>query len=126
MANDPSQDKRCLICKELVLQKPKKSERKFGILIKCTHCFCVTCIRNWRKVAPGLDYKTIKSCPICKELSKFIIPSRRWVEALEDKLQVFLEFKTKANKKICMYYKWNKTCPVGSKCFFRHSMRSND
>lgn len=54
-----SKDKECGICMDTVLNKEPKSERRFGILSDCVHCFCLACIRKWR-ASKQFDSKTIR------------------------------------------------------------------
>ena len=43
-----SREKTCGICLDVVLEKKELSDRRFGILENCSHCFCLPCIRRWR------------------------------------------------------------------------------
>ena len=43
-----SREKTCGICMDVVLEKEPTSARRFGILENCNHCFCLSCIRQWR------------------------------------------------------------------------------
>lgn len=54
-----SKDKQCGICMDTVMEKAVASERRFGILSDCTHCFCLSCIRKWR-ASKQFDNKTIR------------------------------------------------------------------
>jgi len=54
-----SEGKQCAICMEVVLDKPKVSDRRFGILSECTHVFCLGCIREWRGTSHQ-DRKTVR------------------------------------------------------------------
>jgi E3 ubiquitin-protein ligase makorin len=40
-----SAEMECGICMEVVVEKGLR----FGILQNCSHCFCLECIRKWRK-----------------------------------------------------------------------------
>jgi Zinc finger, C3HC4 type (RING finger) len=42
-----SEDKLCGICFETIIKPVGKSS--FGILPNCNHCFCLKCIRTWRR-----------------------------------------------------------------------------
>lgn len=49
-----SSDKECGICLENIMEKgvggnPASSDKRFGILENCNHCFCLSCIRTWRQ-----------------------------------------------------------------------------
>uniref|UniRef100_A0A4W5JDK2 RING-type domain-containing protein n=1 Tax=Hucho hucho TaxID=62062 RepID=A0A4W5JDK2_9TELE len=43
-----SKDMQCGVCMEVVFEKANPSERRFGILSNCCHCYCLKCIRKWR------------------------------------------------------------------------------
>lgn len=43
-----SKDKVCGICMDVVLEKKPVTSSRFGILEKCSHIFCLDCIRKWR------------------------------------------------------------------------------
>merc|ERR1719318_553785 len=67
----------CGICMEVVLEKEGENA-KFGILPACSHCFCLPCISEWRKAKFDEDIR--KSCPECRVVQDFVIPSNIWVE----------------------------------------------
>ena len=43
-----SKDKVCGICMDVVVEKKPVTSSRFGILEKCSHIFCLDCIRKWR------------------------------------------------------------------------------
>lgn len=43
-----SKDKVCGICMDTVVEKKPITSSRFGILEKCSHIFCLDCIRKWR------------------------------------------------------------------------------
>lgn len=93
-----SQEIECSVCLEKILSKPTAAERKFGILSECDHPFCVSCIRNWRSTsrASGMDANSaLRSCPICRKLSYFVIPSVIWYSSKEDKQEIVESYKSK-------------------------------
>lgn len=58
-----SADKQCGICMENIVQKGLR----FGILQNCKHCFCLTCIRQWRKNdAENFETKTVRYGWLCR------------------------------------------------------------
>ncbi|XP_053544991.1 E3 ubiquitin-protein ligase makorin-2 isoform X1 [Bombina bombina] len=87
-----SQEKVCSICMEIVYEKPSTSERRFGILSNCNHTYCLTCIRQWRCVKQ-FENPVIKSCPECRVVSEFVIPSVYWVEDQSKKNELIEAFK---------------------------------
>ncbi|NWR77507.1 MKRN2 ligase, partial [Centropus unirufus] len=116
-----SQDKVCSICMEVVYEKPSASERRFGILSNCNHTYCLSCIRQWR-CAKQFDNPIIKSCPECRVISEFVIPSVYWVEDQEKKNELIDAFKQGVGKKPCKYFEQGKgTCPFGGKCLYLHA-----
>ncbi|XP_033879838.2 E3 ubiquitin-protein ligase makorin-2-like [Acipenser ruthenus] len=116
-----SQNKVCTICMEVVYEKASPSERRFGILSNCNHTYCLPCIRQWR-CAKQFENKIIKSCPECRVVSEFVIPSVYWVEDQEEKNRLIEEFKTGVSKKACKYFDQGRgTCPFGGKCFYMHA-----
>lgn len=54
-----SKDMMCGVCMEVVFEKSNPSERRFGILSNCSHCYCLKCIRKWRS-AKQFESKIIK------------------------------------------------------------------
>lgn len=116
-----SQDKVCSICMEVILEKASASERRFGILSNCSHTYCLSCIRQWR-CAKQFENPIIKSCPECRVISEFVIPSVYWVEDQNKKNELIEAFKQGMGKKACKYFEQGKgTCPFGSKCLYRHA-----
>ncbi|XP_052491727.1 E3 ubiquitin-protein ligase makorin-2 [Budorcas taxicolor] len=116
-----SQDKACSICMEVILEKASASERRFGILSSCSHTYCLSCIRQWR-CARQFENPIIKSCPECRVISEFVIPSVYWVEDQNKKNELIEAFKQGMGKKACKYFEQGKgTCPFGSKCLYRHA-----
>ncbi|XP_036806891.1 probable E3 ubiquitin-protein ligase makorin-2 isoform X1 [Oncorhynchus mykiss] len=116
-----SQDKVCSICMEVVYEKAAASERRFGILSSCCHTYCLSCIRQWR-CAKQFENKIIKSCPECRVVSEFVIPSGFWVEDQDEKNRLIEDFKSGVSKKACKYFDQGRgTCPFGGKCFYMHA-----
>uniref|UniRef100_A0A8C2WPP4 E3 ubiquitin-protein ligase makorin-2 n=1 Tax=Cyclopterus lumpus TaxID=8103 RepID=A0A8C2WPP4_CYCLU len=116
-----SQDKVCSICMELVVQKLNPSDRRFGILSSCCHTFCLACIRQWR-CTRNFSNKIIKSCPECRVVSEFVIPSVYWVEDQDEKDHLIDLFKSGVSKKSCKYFDQGRgSCPFGGKCLYLHA-----
>lgn len=114
-----SQDKVCSICMEVVVQKLSQSERRFGILSSCDHCFCLGCIRKWRH-AP-FSNEVIKACPECRVPSELVIPSVHWVQEQTQKDQLVALFKNAVSKKPCKFFLEGRgTCPFGDRCLYLH------
>uniref|UniRef100_A0A7N5ZYQ4 E3 ubiquitin-protein ligase makorin-2 n=2 Tax=Anabas testudineus TaxID=64144 RepID=A0A7N5ZYQ4_ANATE len=116
-----SQDKVCSICMEVVVLKANPTDRRFGILSSCCHTFCLACIRQWR-CTRNFSNKIIKSCPECRVISEFVIPSVYWVEDQDDKDHLIELFKSGVSKKACKYFDQGRgTCPFGGKCLYLHA-----
>ncbi|CAB1448286.1 unnamed protein product [Pleuronectes platessa] len=116
-----SKDMMCGVCMEVVFEKANPSERRFGILSNCSHCYCLKCIRKWRS-AKQFESKIIKSCPECRITSNFVIPSEYWVEDKEDKQKLIQKYKDGMGTKLCRYFDEGRgTCPFGSNCFYKHA-----
>ncbi|CAD6197155.1 unnamed protein product [Caenorhabditis auriculariae] len=118
-----SMDKSCGICMENILEK----NLRFGILKGCKHCFCLNCIREWRRKHESLEFdsKVVRSCPECRQHSDYVVPSVVWVEDEEEKnvlIQMYIE---NTKTKVCKYYangSMSEGCPFGNKCFYKHQM----
>ncbi|KAL9142365.1 hypothetical protein ABFS82_14G165000 [Erythranthe guttata] len=119
-----SQEIECSVCLENVLSKPTPAERKFGILSECDHPFCISCIRNWRSSssASGMDpHSALRSCPICRKLSYFVIPSVIWYSSKEEKHEIVETYKAKLKSIDCKHFDFgNGSCPFGTSCFYKH------
>ncbi|XP_051976780.1 probable E3 ubiquitin-protein ligase makorin-1 [Xyrauchen texanus] len=116
-----SKDMMCGVCMEVVFEKTNPSERRFGILSNCSHCYCLKCIRKWRS-AKQFESKIIKSCPECRITSNFVIPSEYWVEDKEEKKQLIQKYKDGMGTKPCRYFDEGRgTCPFGANCFYKHA-----
>lgn len=126
-----SLDKSCGICMDIILEKEPISERRFGILEKCNHVFCLSCIRKWRKVKTFesnnhidsvLDPVVTRACPECRIASDFITPSQYWVDTEDEKKKLIEDYKVALSKKHCKYFKQGKgSCPFGGACFYLHA-----
>jgi E3 ubiquitin-protein ligase makorin len=89
-----SAQKACGVCMEIVWDKEKESDRRFGILENCNHIFCLACIRKWRS-SKSYENKIVKACPECRVKSDFVTPSRFWFEDEDNKRHIIEEYKTK-------------------------------
>lgn len=70
----------CNICYEAVLLKEQPSGRCFGLL-DCDHCFCLTCIRNWRDNSDADVDTATRTCPVCRRRTHFVTPSTSWPDS---------------------------------------------
>ncbi|KAI3739986.1 hypothetical protein L2E82_30401 [Cichorium intybus] len=122
-----SQEIECSVCLERVLSKATPAERKFGLLSECDHPFCISCIRNWRSSSPtsGMDVNSaLRSCPICRKLSYFVIPSVIWYATKDEKQEIVDSYKARLRSIDCRHFDFgNGTCPFGTSCFYKHAYR---
>jgi E3 ubiquitin-protein ligase makorin len=122
-----SQSIECSVCLERVLSKPTAAERKFGLLSECDHPFCISCIRNWRSSSPtsGMDVNSaLRSCPICRKLSYFVIPSVIWYANKKEKQEIVDSYKARLRSIDCKHFEFgNGSCPFGTSCFYKHGYR---
>ncbi|XP_027340271.1 E3 ubiquitin-protein ligase makorin-like [Abrus precatorius] len=125
-----SQEIECNVCLERVLSKPKPSDCKFGLLPECDHSFCLSCIRNWRNSAPtsGMDINntanTVRTCPVCRKLSYFVIPSGIWYSTKEEKQEIIDNYKANCKLIDCKHFDFrNGNCPFGASCFYKHTVK---
>lgn len=122
-----SQDIECSICLDRVLSKATVAERKFGLLPGCDHPFCISCIRGWRSSSQpqgtGLD-TIVRTCPVCRALSYYVIPSVIWYSNAEEKQEIVDGYKAKLSEIDCRHFNFgNATCPFGTSCFYKHAYR---
>nr|BAC77412.1 makorin ring-zinc-finger protein [Pisum sativum]BAC81564.1 makorin RING finger protein [Pisum sativum] len=125
-----SEEIECNVCLEHVLSKPKPSERKFGLLPECDHAFCLSCIRNWRNSAPSSEFETgnnintVRTCPVCRQLSYFVIPSGIWYTTKEEKQEIIDNYKANCRLIDCKHFEsGNGNCPFGASCFYKHTVK---
>jgi hypothetical protein len=120
--DDNEGDRECAICLERVQAKGER----FGLLLGCEHAFCLKCIREWRSMAQQehasqASTEAVRSCPICRAFSPFVIPSVRFVSEPDRKQRLQDEFLAATGSTRCKY--WNGkpgSCSFGSSCFYRH------
>uniref|UniRef100_A0A915JG30 RING-type E3 ubiquitin transferase n=1 Tax=Romanomermis culicivorax TaxID=13658 RepID=A0A915JG30_ROMCU len=123
-----SREKQCGICMDIVLDKNDSTKQRFGVLPNCKHCFCLDCIRQWRK-AKTFENKIIRACPECRTLSDFVIPSTLWVDEDDEKRALIDAYQSAMKQKTCKYFLKSSSirgdgdeeeCPFGNKCFYKH------
>ena len=122
----------CGICLERVTSKPRLGERRFGLLSHCPHPFCLACIRDWRDGGTARDateqtagkLEQARKCPLCRELSHFIIPSTTWPRSEEEKSAIIAEYKNRMDRIPCRNFDYGDGhCPFGSSCHYAHVYR---
>lgn len=114
----------CGICMEEVTAESRPlSSRRFGLLEGCNHAFCLECIRGWRQ-GGSADTQVVRSCPICRAVSYFVVPSSIWIEDEDQKSEVIESYKQGMSQKPCKHFNFGEgTCPFGSSCFYSHRYR---
>ena len=100
----------CGICLQSVLVEG----RRFGLLPKCSHTFCLDCIKAWR------NKSKCRKCPICRISSVFVIPSCRFFSFPDTKRRRIEEYLKFLSERPCIYYSATHLCPYGQLCFFKH------
>ncbi|KFD54658.1 hypothetical protein M514_04358 [Trichuris suis] len=117
-----SAEMQCGICMDVILEKPEESACRFGILSNCKHCFCLECIRRWRRSCE-FESQNTRACPECRVVSNFVIPSPFWVESEEEKKVLIESYKSSLKQRNCKYYseQLQRECPFGNQCFYRHT-----
>ncbi len=112
------EDLECGICLEKVLSK---ADPRFGLL-NCEHVFCLGCIRQWRSSGPcTVDPTSIRSCPLCRVITYFIVPSSQFVRGGQDKQDIIDTYKRKLQLINCRHYDQGRgRCPFGNSCFYNH------
>lgn len=107
----------CGICYEPVLSKP---DPRFGLL-NCDHAFCISCIRTWRSKY-CMDSTNLRSCPLCRTITYFVVPSSVWVSDTAEKQSIIESYKKKLGAIPCKHYSHGvNTCPFGTSCFYSHA-----
>jgi hypothetical protein len=113
---EESKDVECGIC----FEKPVEKGRRFGLLSHCDHPFCLECIREWRG-GGGAPTSTLRSCPICRVTSYFIIPFDASVVDPDRKQEIIEQYKAKLATITCKYFNKGKgTCKFGTSCMYSH------
>ncbi|QRI42924.1 N1R/p28-like protein [Cheloniid poxvirus 1] len=83
-------NKKCSVCLEVVYEKDI-DKQYFGILPNCRHVFCLYCIQRWMHTIKGTG--TEDTCPVCRTISIFVVPSRYWIEDKYEKRLIINKYK---------------------------------
>jgi E3 ubiquitin-protein ligase makorin len=116
-----SQHIECGICYERIIE----NNRKFGLL-SCEHAFCLSCIRSWRSnTGGGADVDTaLRTCPVCRQVTYYIVPSAVWPETVEQKEVIISGYKAKLASIDCRFFSFGEgTCPFATSCFYKHAYK---
>jgi E3 ubiquitin-protein ligase makorin len=107
----------CGICYENVIA----ACGRFGLLSHCNHAFCLPCIREWRGQSGDAKRETVRSCPLCREESHFVIPCDRMLSDPARKQRAVDDYKFKMGQIECKHYnRGESVCPFGTSCFYAH------
>lgn len=105
----------CNLCNESVLMRGQK----FGLLPYCNDIFCVTCIKEYRSSSSKAE------CPMCYEVSHFIVPSHVYPSNKQRKNEIIESYKEKMRKIPCKYYESGE-CKFGDNCHYLHNICNDD
>lgn len=109
----------CGICLEDITSVPG---RRFGLLTHCSHAFCLDCIRQWR-ARIDLPKETVRSCPLCRKVSYFVVPCDRYIADPGRKAMVNAQYVEEKSGIPCRNWDYGRgTCAFGGSCHFRHLM----
>ncbi|KDQ61564.1 hypothetical protein JAAARDRAFT_123149 [Jaapia argillacea MUCL 33604] len=117
-----SSDDLCSIC----FEKPIT----YGLLVGCSHVFCINCIREWRapanKSTEVVSSGVIKKCPYCRVEARFITPSSVFYpEGHAGKHMTIERYKSSMARVPCRYFQQSRRdkrfCPFGKDCFYQHT-----
>ncbi|KAI0367002.1 hypothetical protein BV20DRAFT_950971 [Pilatotrama ljubarskyi] len=101
----------------------------FGLLVGCSHVFCLACIKNWRgsqgKSEDMIQAGTTKTCPMCRTSSRFVTPSAFFYpEGHPMKAEAIERYKASMARVKCKYFENSRPskrfCPFGKDCFYKH------
>ncbi|GMI15543.1 hypothetical protein TrLO_g1348 [Triparma laevis f. longispina] len=103
----------CAICCEEIINS------RFGVLQNCFHTFHYKCLKNWRSEGAS-SKQSLKSCPLCRAPSHFIVPSTSAITTASNKNTLIAAFKLNCSKKICATFSQTGSCPFQASCFYKH------
>ena len=111
-----SAEAECGVCYDY----PREEGRSFGILPGCEHVFCLECIRQWRGRIDR-SKENVRSCPLCRRESFFVVPLERVVYDPFRKVFVLEEYKRRLKEIPCKHFEYGKgSCPFNGSCFYLH------
>ncbi|KAI0641948.1 hypothetical protein C8Q79DRAFT_264135 [Trametes meyenii] len=101
----------------------------FGLLVGCSHVFCISCIKNWResegKSEDIIQAGTTKTCPMCRTSSRFVTPSAFFYpQDHPKKAEAIDAYKASMARVKCKHFEKSplhrRFCPFGKECFYKH------
>jgi len=113
----------CGICYEKI---SSTGDKTLGLLANCNHVFCYNCIKKWRSTV--LNLSSVKSCPLCRKISFYIIPSSIFPKNEDEKNLIVNEYRKSRMKIRCKYYRYpdHQFCPFGDECFYAHLLPNGE
>ena len=111
----------CGICLDSVVSKNKR----YGILTRCSHPFCLDCLKQWRKSKQHASenddpHNMTRTCPICRKRSDFVVPATKFVVGKEKKAFI-AAYRDALGTKKCKYFDGTYgSCTFGKFCFYQH------
>lgn len=123
-AKPPTDSGESLIC-AICMEEPAT----FGLLVDCSHVFCIACIRNWRgqeSMADDFQLSYVhKKCPYCRTPSKFVVPSSHFYPKDHPGKAITIErYKASLQRVPCKYFiastPGHRYCPFGRDCMYQH------
>ncbi|MEN2499197.1 MAG: hypothetical protein MHMPM18_003430, partial [Marteilia pararefringens] len=100
-----------------------ESSHAFGLLSECDHAFCLECILSWRSSGIDAVLENVKSCPVCKTKSYYIVPSKYFYPQPEEKQHYMKIYLDRMKQKQCRNFdNGYGHCDFGPKCLFRHQL----
>lgn len=68
--------------------------------------------------------QAVRSCPVCRQTTHFVTPSKVWPRTAEEKALIIGQYKERLGSIDCKYWSrgevGDQSCPFGSSCFYRH------
>ncbi|KAJ3232227.1 hypothetical protein HDU81_003103 [Chytriomyces hyalinus] len=102
----------------------------FGLLIHCSHRFCLQCLKQWRSRGdkgphPTSESNVLKECPVCRTASSLVVPSNVFPTTSVEKDTIIATYKENLSRIPCKYFArelfiLDKRCPFGDECLYGH------
>jgi E3 ubiquitin-protein ligase makorin len=109
----------CSICFENV---SNTNGQLFGLVSGCDHCFCLSCLREWRYSKSNPSDAT-RQCPVCRVPITYVVPSAQFLTG-EEKEATIKNYFEQMSHKPCKHFKGKPgTCPFGPECYYAHRNR---
>ena len=92
---------------------------KVYTFVRWSHC-CELCRHFLLLFRSSQGAGLIRSCPVCRAPSHFIVPCSAPITDQRNKDLLVAAFKLNCSKKTCVTYQRDGSCPFGVSCFYRH------